>query len=72
MNILVVGGNGGLGKNIVKNLYSIASNLIITSTNKKKIKLKKKISLNILLILKMKFKSKNLYKDCPKNFSILM
>ena len=42
MNILVVGGNGGLGKNIVKNLYSIASNLIITSTNKKKIKLKKK------------------------------
>jgi short-subunit dehydrogenase involved in D-alanine esterification of teichoic acids len=59
MNILIIGGNGGLGRNLIKNLYPIASNLIITSTNKKNIKLKKKISLSILLTLKVKYKSKN-------------
>ena len=59
MNILIIGGNGGLGRNFIKNLYPIASNLIITSTNKKNIKLKKKISLSILLTLKVKFKLKN-------------
>ena len=35
MNILIIGENGGLGRNIIKNLYSMTSNLIITSTNKK-------------------------------------
>ena len=68
MNILVVGGNGGLGKNIVKNLYSIASNLIITSTNKKKIKLKKKNIFKYTLNFKNEVQIRKLVQRLSKKF----
>jgi len=45
MNIHIIGRNGGLDRNIIKNLYSMTSNLIITSTNKKNEWLIKNISI---------------------------
>ena len=54
MNILIIGASGGLGSNISKTLYPLASKLILTSTDIKKIKFKKKNVLKFKLNLKKK------------------
>ena len=68
MNILIIGGSGGLGKNIVKTIYPIASNLIITSTDKKKIKFNKKNILKYNLNFKNEVQIKKLIKKISKKF----
>ena len=69
MNILIIGGNGGLGRNLIKNLYPIASNLIISFTNKKNIKLKKKNIFKYTLNFKSEVQIKKLVQKLSKSFS---